>query len=580
MSSVCMSTLLRKYKPCFLYSKPMLPPPYKTTKTVLPNNFIFRTHYSQRNNNNNSTQHTGLNKLRLYKGILALCLFSGTLGLAWRIKKERGARLKVLLEDCVRIPMDHQLFGAEVSAYRYNGHVFPGIMITSGLIKELQDFQFTPDDIIVASYPKAGTTWVQEIVYMLTHDCLPSDHTSPVLETRFPYLEYPYPGWRSLAGQEGRRWVKTHLPLHLLPHSFTQCGPKLIYISRNPRDTAGILALCLFSGTLGLAWRIKKERGARLKVLLEDCVRIPMDHQLFGAEVSAYRYNGHVFPGIMITSGLIKELQDFQFTPDDIIVASYPKAGTTWVQEIVYMLTHDCLPSDHTSPVLETRFPYLEYPYPGWRSLAGQEGRRWVKTHLPLHLLPHSFTQCGPKLIYISRNPRDTAVSYYYFMQLLTQCSYKGTFSQFIHMFVNDVCMYSPFFSHVLGYWNNRHQPNILFITYEQLHHNPKKVIKEIADFLEISVSPDDIESIRTCTSFTNMTHNTSVNYQHWKEWGFAHKDKGNFLRKGEVGNWKSHLNEEQVLMFEEWEQKHLKNTDLKFIYEEQKQEEEQEQPT
>ncbi|KAK3853926.1 hypothetical protein Pcinc_039559 [Petrolisthes cinctipes] len=65
------------------------------------------------------------------------------------------------------------------------------------------------------------------------------------------------------------------------------------------------------------------------------------------------------------------------------------------------------------------------------------------------------------------------------------------------------------------------------------------------------------------------MTHNPSVNYQHWKELGFAHKDKGNFLRKGEVGNWKSHLNEEQVSMFEAWERKHLKNTDLKFIYEE-----------
>lgn len=133
-------------------------------------------------------------------------------------------------------------------------------------------------------------------------------------------------------------------------------------------------------------------------------------------------------------------------------------------------------------------------------------------------------------------------------MQLLTQCSYRGTFTQFLKMFLSDmsmyvvskwlpnfiymyhisylpfylythlmwlsfdfipmhtivvsliyfhifvyIClvfftaMYSPFFDHVLGYWNARNRPAILFVSYEDLHQNPVKVIKEIAEFLEVS---------------------------------------------------------------------------------------------
>lgn len=47
--------------------------------------------------------------------------------------------------------------------------------------------------------------------------------------------------------------------------------------------------------------------------------------------------------------------------------------------------------------------------------------------------------------------------------------------------------MYSPFFDHVLGYWNARNRPSILFVSYEDLHRNPVRVIKEIAEFLQVS---------------------------------------------------------------------------------------------
>ncbi|XP_042212603.1 sulfotransferase family cytosolic 1B member 1-like isoform X2 [Homarus americanus] len=297
--------------------------------------------------------------------------------------------------------------------------------------------------------------------------------------------------------------------------------------------------------------------------LAETQLRIGIgSHRLF-----SNRYKGYVFPGQIVMSGIFKELPNFQFKPEDVIVASYPKTGTTWVQEIVYMLTHSLEKSDDSSEVLETRFPYLEYPYPGIKSIGAKTGPRYVKTHLPITLLPSSFENSNAKLIYIARNPRDTAVSYFYFLRLLTQCSYEGTLSSFIKMFLSDMAVYSPFFDHVLGYWKSREDPSILFITYEELHQDSIKVIKKIAEFLEVEVSDYAVNYIAACTSFSAMAANPSVNYEHWKDLGFAHKDKGQFMRKGQVGSWEVHLNKEEVAAFEEWENRHLKDSDLRFIF-------------
>src|SRR6185436_19924072 len=74
------------------------------------------------------------------------------------------------------------------------------------------------DDIIIGTYSKCGTTWVQHIVSMLVFKSAaprPIWETSPWVDARF---QGPLEGiLERMEAQTHRRFIKTHLPLDALP---------------------------------------------------------------------------------------------------------------------------------------------------------------------------------------------------------------------------------------------------------------------------------------------------------------------------------------------------------------------------
>jgi len=77
-------------------------------------------------------------------------------------------------------------------------------------------------------------------------------------------------------------------------------------------------------------------------------------------------------------------------------------------------------------------------PPPAPKMLAEMTTQRFIKTHLPLHLLPHSVMEKGCKIVYVARNPKDVAVSYFHFVRNAGY-SYVGDFEQFLDCFMNDL---------------------------------------------------------------------------------------------------------------------------------------------
>src|SRR5215469_7365667 len=95
-------------------------------------------------------------------------------------------------------------------------------------------FAFRDDDIIIATWQKSGTTWVQQIVSQLIFrgaEGISLDHVSPWLDCVLPL--YPPDVVQTLEAQTHRRFIKTHLPLDALVFS---PRAKYIYVARDGRD--------------------------------------------------------------------------------------------------------------------------------------------------------------------------------------------------------------------------------------------------------------------------------------------------------------------------------------------------------
>ena len=81
------------------------------------------------------------------------------------------------------------------------------------------DFQFRDDDIIIATYAKSGTTWMQQIVAQMLFNGDPNlavAEMSPWLDLRIPPKQVKLP---LVEAQTHRRILKTHLPADALVYS-------------------------------------------------------------------------------------------------------------------------------------------------------------------------------------------------------------------------------------------------------------------------------------------------------------------------------------------------------------------------
>jgi aryl sulfotransferase len=102
----------------------------------------------------------------------------------------------------------------------------------------------------------------------------------------------------------------------------------------------------------------------------------------------------------------------FPFREGDVIICALPKSGTTWVQMICALLIFQTPDLPGTLHALSPTLDPLSVPIEVLQAeVAGQEHRRFIKTHLPLHWMT-----IDPRVtcIAIARHPLDRAISLYH----------------------------------------------------------------------------------------------------------------------------------------------------------------------
>lgn len=259
----------------------------------------------------------------------------------------------------------------------------------------------------------------------------------------------------------------------------------------------------------------------------------------------------------------------FRPHPSDILIATYPKAGTTWTQEIVDLLLHNgdaeaCkrAPTPVRSPFLEINSPP---PIPsGLEMLKNMDPPRLIKTHLPLHLVPPGFWENKCKTIYVARNAKDNMVSYFHFDCMNLSQPEPGPWEGYIHKFMQGQLAWGSWYDHVKCYWLEREKRNILYLFYEDMKENPRREVERIMRYLDISVSDEVISKIVEITSFKNMKENPMTNYTCIPKSVFD-SSVSPFMRKGEVGDWKNHFTSHQLRIFEEDYEKQMKEVNIPF---------------
>lgn len=103
----------------------------------------------------------------------------------------------------------------------------------------------------------------------------------------------------------------------------------------------------------------------------------------------------------------------------------------------------------------------------------------------------------------MARNPKDVALSFFHYRR--KHDFSVGTIDESLERFLNDHVPYSPFYDHILGFWQLRHFDNVLFMTYEKMSADQFGGVKRISEFLECSYSDEQLQQLTKHVSFENL---------------------------------------------------------------------------
>lgn len=222
--------------------------------------------------------------------------------------------------------------------------------------------------------------------------------------------------------------------------------------------------------------------------------------------------------------------------PGDIYVATATKAGTTWMQQIVYQLvTRGEGEFEHIYQVSPYLDQLVQMPWAG-RLLDSLPSPRILKTHLfHKHLRPPA----DSRVIYVTRNATDSVVS------LHNHCILRdGHRPELDTDFVRGEPLVGLWFAHLESWWPHRSDPNVLHLRYEDMVSDLEGSIRRVARFLDIAIPEERMGVILEKCSFAYMKKH-DARFDVRLAFFDSRHPRPTFIRKGGVGDGRTVLQPE-----------------------------------
>lgn len=261
-----------------------------------------------------------------------------------------------------------------------------------------------------------------------------------------------------------------------------------------------------------------------------------------------------------------REVLDYKPRPGDVFIVTYPKCGTTWMQNVALYIFRKGKELENTS-LFHTYCPFIDCF--GLESIKKMPRPGALKTHLPFNHMPYS---PEAKYIFVARNPKDCCVSFYHHAKSPAFDFEDGKFEDFFEAFMDGQVEYNDYFHHLLSWYPHRNDPNVFYTTYEHMKEDIKDVIIKLAAFLGKefveAIEKDNavLNNIIHYSSFEYMKQNIDKefnkppNFKKDLQNSAAHEDnkmKSHFqsktdpnkchIRKGVIGDYKSLFTLEQT---------------------------------
>nr|KAF6432505.1 sulfotransferase family 1E member 1 [Rousettus aegyptiacus] len=220
--------------------------------------------------------------------------------------------------------------------------------------------------------------------------------------------------------------------------------------------------------------------------------------------------------GILMYKDFVKywdDVEAFEARPDDLVIATYPKSGTTWVSEIIDMIYKEGDVEKCKRDVIFNRIPFLE---------------------------------CRKEEVMNADHPNP------------------GSFPEFVEKFMDGQVPYGSWYEHAKSWWELRKNPHVLFLFYEDMKEDIRREVIKLMQFLGRKPSEELVDRIVQHTSFQEMKNNPFTNYTTLPDEVMNQKISP-FMRKGITGDWKNHFTVALNDKFDRHYEQQMKGSTLKL---------------